>query len=72
MDLWGFEASVAGLVRDQDNQPRLHKETLSKNMNKTIKIFLKSRSHSMEGEYEGHSSGAGTPGVTWATGDTLF
>lgn len=47
MDLWGIEASVVGLVSDQDNQPLLHKETLSKNMNKTIKI-LKNRSHSME------------------------
>lgn len=38
VDLWDFEASLVGLVRVQDSQPRLHRETLSKNKNKTRKI----------------------------------
>lgn len=59
VDLWDFEASLVGLVRVQDSQPRLHRETLSKNKNKTRKIETnkktlkkKNPSYSMEGEEE--------------------
>lgn len=79
VDLWDFEASLVGLVRVQDSQPRLHRETLSKNKNKTRKIKtnkkpLKKKSELFNGgrREEGCCSGAGATGVIWARDEGGF